>query len=233
MRKTVVLLLLLGLVNAVAFAGLDPGGFSAMWGATGTEHSRMNTMEPTPNGDGSFTLSETWDIPGNCIIDLDMIYDPDPYVIAGLSVTNNAAFAQTFIFSFTAPVNPSIPTASYYGGSVGGSYTIDGTDGMVSTVMGKPFYMGRIDGVGVLPFHADSSLWSAAAGESGLIAPVNSPLTNVGPAVASEIQIVYNLMLTPGETVTVNGNFAVVPIPEPAAIAIVGLGSVLLRRRNK
>jgi hypothetical protein len=178
--------------------------------------------------------TETWDIADNCLVVLDLTYDLDPYVLGGLSVTNNAAFTQSFMFTFSAPVSPALTPASNYSGSVSGSYTVDGTAGSVTTTGMMPLYMGRIDGADILPLYPAMQSWGSAAGESGSILAEEIPyLSATGPAVLSDIEIIIRFTLTPGETATLNGNFFVEPIPEPATMALLGLGAVLLGRRKR
>ena len=58
-------------------------------------------------------------------------------------------------------------------------------------------------------------------------------LSGSGPVGASELEILIRFTLTPGETATLNGNFFVEPVPEPATMTLLGLGAVLLRRRKR
>jgi hypothetical protein len=222
-------------VSLAAYADEELGGFGAMWGATGTENNQMNMMAPSNGGSGDvYTLSEMWDIPDNCEIAFDLTYKLDPYVLGGLSVTNNAAFNQSFMFTFDAPVSPAIATATNYSGGISGSYTVDGTAGSVSTTGMMPLYQARIDGADILSLYDAPQAWGSAAGESGAILAEEIPyLSATGPSVSSDLQIVIRFTLTPGETATLNSNFVVEPIPEPATMTLLGLGAVLLRRRKR
>ena len=211
------------------------GGFGAMWGADGTGNTGMNMMDPVLQPDGvTWKVSESWDITDNCLIDFDLTYDTDPYVLGALSVTNNALFDQSFMFSFTAPVAPVLAGPINYSGSVSGSYTVDETAGSVTTTGMMPLYMGRIDGGDILPLYMAPQSWGANAGDSGSILAEGIPyLSGSGPVGASELEILIRFTLTPGETATLNGNFVVEPVPEPATMTLLGLGAVLLRRRKR
>ena len=223
-------------LSLAAYADEELGGFGAMWGPDGTGNTGMNMKAPMLQPDGeTWMLSEVWDIPNNCLIDFDLTYDMDPYVLGGLSVTNNAGFDQSFMFTFDAPVSPAIATATNYSGGISGSYTVDGTAGSVSTTGMMPLYQARIDGADILSLYDAPQLWDdAAAGESGSILAEEIPyLSATGPAALSDLQIVIRFTLTPGETATLNGNFVVEPVPEPATMTLLGLGAVLLRRRKR
>lgn len=223
-------------VSLAAYADEELGGFGAMWGPDGTGNTGMNMMDPMLQPDGeTWMLSEVWDIPNNCLIDFDLTYDMDPYVLGGLSVTNNAGFDQSFMFTFDAPVSPAITTATNYSGGISGSYTVDGTAGSVSTTGMMPLYQARIDGADILSLYDAPQLWDdAAAGESGSILAEEIPyLSATGPAALSDLQIVIRFTLTPGETATLNSNFVVEPVPEPATMTLLGLGALVLGRRKR
>ena len=223
-------------VSLAAYADEELGGFGAMWGADGTGNTGVNMMDPMLQPDGeTWMLSEVWDIPNNCLIDFDLTYDMDPYVLGGLSVTNNAGFDQSFMFTFDAPVSPAITTATNYSGGISGSYTVDGTAGSVSTTGMMPLYQARIDGADILSLYDAPQLWDdAAAGESGSILAEEIPyLSATGPAALSDLQIVIRFTLTPGETATLNSNFVVEPVPEPATMTLLGLGALVLGRRKR
>jgi hypothetical protein len=98
-----------------------------------------------------------------------------------------------------------------------------------------PLYMARIDGVDTFPLYTAPQSWGTNAGDSGSIPAVGTgyPPTILGPSVSTDLEIVIRFTLTPGETATLNGNFFVEPVPEPATMTLLGLGAVLLRRRKR
>lgn len=171
---------------------------------------------------------------GGCSVELDMIYDEDPYVNGILVVTNNTAFDNVYTFVFTSPVNPAITPSTLYGGSMSGSYTDSDKDGsiLVSTVSPDPLFQGKIDGVDIFPIYSDPYSWTALniIGSGDILAD-GDWVDNPGPAATSSISIEYKFLLSAGDSVSLNGTFEV--IPEPATLSILCLGGLALLRKRK
>lgn len=163
---------------------------------------------------------------------LAFAYDPDPFVSGGLSVYNPSGVTQTYTFTFTSPVSPALVPNSLYGGSMSGSITAGtSTPATVSTAANTPLYWGMIDGTPVLPIYSDPASWTVSVPfGSGNIPAVTIATTNIGPQVLNDISLQFKFTLTPDDIVTMNGIFEV--IPEPATLALLGLGSLLLRKRR-
>jgi hypothetical protein len=167
-----------------------------------------------------------------CLSSLDFAYDADPYVTGGFSALNPTGVTQTYTFIFFSPVAPAITPTSLYGGSMSGSLTANGTvPATVATVAPDPLYWGIIDGVNVLPIYADPMSWSVNTQyASGTIAAVNVPTTNPYGPVNNSIAMQFKFTLTPGDIATMNGIFEV--IPEPATLALLGMGLLFLKKRT-
>ena len=188
MKKSLVLASIISLfcMSAVSFADMTPavGGLNAMWGATGSENtwdSMMMGSMVVDNGDGTFSVEGGWMEPENCTVDFTLLYEMDPFVQGGFSVTNNAGFAQTFVFAFNSPVAPMLTNPTVVDGSMSGSYSA-GPDGiLITTAPGTPLFEGFIDGASALSFYPDVSSWSGGPFASDNIAEQNA-IPSVGPS---------------------------------------------------
>lgn len=204
-----------------------------------TDGGLANTFWPTgtANGDGTYHYSGTFeDADGHWVLNLqDMLVKPDPYVNAVYGLTNNAGTTQNFTLVVSIPVTPQITPSSLMGGSTAGSVNDANFDGIgtVSTIAPSPFYMGTIDGVGVLPLHADPfSVSVPFAGGTANIPAVSAGLpgpTLPGPAVLTDIGITHRFSLTAHDTIGITSFFVV--IPEPASALLLGVLALVCRRR--
>ncbi len=167
-----------------------------------------------------------------CLSSLEFAFDADPYVTGGFSALNPTGVTQTYTFIFFSPVAPAITPTSLYGGSMSGSVTANNTvPAVVATVNPDPLYWGIIDGANVLPIYADPMSWTVNTQfASGTIAAVNVPTTNPYGPVNNSIAMQFKFTLTPGDIATMNGIFEV--IPEPATLALLGMGLLFLKKRT-
>ena len=234
-------------ISTIGFSNMTPttGGLTVEWGETGTEFGWNSWDAEIPvvdNGDGTFVIDDNmgWEQNGCDVGFIDLLYEMDPFVQGGFSVTNTAAFTQTFTFTFTTPISPMLTGSTLYGGSMSGSLTVDPINGgTVGTVTGTPLFEGFIDGASYLTFHptgswSDGGLLNGSGDDydgSASIPAGNQDVTLSGPSpVAIDLEIVFTFTLTPGDVATMNGRLEV--IPEPATMVLLGLGGLLLRRKK-
>lgn len=202
-------------------------------GSSGSETSTVGV--DIDESDGSFegsgeSTSTLWDadwrIEGNA----------DPVVFAFLSIRNTSATTQTYTFNVTVPVAPAITGPTKTSGIVEATLVSDGTAATLSSSGANPIYQASIDGVPFMSLlNAPFSLGAGAFGAANTSASFGLPgQTMVGPPALATISIDYVFRLTRGDSVTLNGNFVV--IPEPASCVLAGLGvlglALLARRRR-
>jgi len=98
----------------------------------------VDNLNGTFDYDGVMTANPDWDL------EWDMTVDPDPFVSAGFTFTNNTAVTSTFTVSVVLPIAPPIngPTL------IGGSTTVGVTDA-------------NFDGVGTLATAAPTAYYRA------------------------------------------------------------------------
>lgn len=185
--------------------------------------------------DGRLTLKDhvMWEgvLGGMANIELvDLEFDPDPFVLNNVLVTNTSGATQTYTIGTILPTTFAAP--SLISGSITTQVIDGGSDGATAAALpGSSIYKALIDGVTVATMQDDVFLVTAPA------EGVDNALDSFGPAVnavpvGSFIGITLTFSLTPGDTASILSRFDVVPIPEPATLTLLALGGVLLVRRR-
>lgn len=188
----------------------------------------------TPNGGDSWNYNGTWMENGwEVMVDIDA--DPDPFTDAFVSIKNTSGVTQTYIFTVTLPIAPSLSAPTLHGGSVAATLADSDFSGSATmAIVDQAMYVGQIDGIGVLsllppPVNAlnvniagDSNSINANAGLPGPTLPSGAVITSIG--------IEHKFTLTTGDRGQFNSTFIVTP--EPATICLLGLGGLLLRKRK-
>ena len=152
-----------------------------------------------------------------------MIYrNFDPEVNVDFVVQNTSTVTLNMVFTFEIPI-VAIAAPVTISGETAVTLTDTGGDPGAS-LAATSFYSGEIDGAGVQTIDISLGTPGNASGSFG-------PTALAATAANNTIAIVYNFSLTPGDTAEVTGRFTVVP--EPSAMALIGLGTLLIARRRR
>ena len=156
-------------------------------------------------------------------------FDPDPYVLNNVIITNTSGSQQTLSYNVTQPAALGAP--NLISGSITTQVIDGGQDGaIVAAQTGGSIYSALIDGVVVHTLQDDPFSVVAPAGG------VNNALASFGPdangtAVIQDIGITLIFELSPGDTASILSRFDVVP--EPATLSLLALGGLILLWRRR
>ncbi|MEC9374250.1 MAG: hypothetical protein VYC34_10420 [Planctomycetota bacterium] len=221
------------LVSAAAQAGMIEGPGLEVSLAVGGQTVLDFTADPDGQKGSTFSYgglasADDW------MLDWDAIADPDPFVNAGIVLTNNSGMTQTFTFTVILPIAPAVTPASLIGGTIQGGVTGDAGGGTVSSVGSDPIYRAIVDGgfVGAPAEMFSGRSVTVGAFQSGSFNPTeafgNMPIPSAaGPAANTSIGIELRFTLTPGDQASFTSSF-VLEIPSPGALALMGLAATAL-----
>lgn len=169
----------------------------------------------------------------------DMDVNPDPFIVGTLNLTNLSTTTEEFILTITLPTTP-FAGPNVMGGYFGAfTYTDANLDSSVTinTVGTNPFYQALVDGVVVQSL---GSFTLNAFGGPGIFGTASqqafgTPIpSDPAPAIASSIGTTIHFELSGGDRVSIPIRFEVSPVPEPATLALAGLGlAALIARRSR
>jgi PEP-CTERM motif len=192
---------------------------------------------PAQDADGGFELNGTreFDVLGSrAHVEIqELQFDPDPFVLNNILVTNTTASTQIFSAFVGLPTTFGAP--NFISGNVRTNVIDGGNDGAtVATQSPTALYQAQIDGTTVFSLQNHPFSVVAPAGGSNTLSASFGPTVNAVP-VTSNIGIQLRFTLTPGDTAAILSRFDVTAIPEPASAALIGIGLALvagIRRRH-
>jgi hypothetical protein len=173
-------------------------------------------------------------IPGVAAVTIrELEFDPDPFVLNNILVTNNSAATQIFTASVTLPTTFAAPNI------ISGGLTVSVIDGgnngaTLATTAGSQIYEAQIDGAGVATLFNHPFSLVAPTGSFNLTSSSFGPGASLVP-VTSTIGIVLRFSLTAGDSASILSRFDVV-IPEPASMTLGGvamLAALAVARRRR
>lgn len=203
-------------------------------GSTWDFQPTIDMFAPISGGPGfQMTSSPTFDIfGGRATITIETLaFDPDPFVLNNILVTNNTGSTQ--VFSAFVGIPTSFGAPNLISGVIELGVIDGGTDGAtVATATGDPIYQAQIDGVTIETLLNDP--YSLTAGSGG----ANNDLASFGPdfsniAVNATMGIQLRFSLTAGDTASILSRFDVVAVPAPGAVALLGVSAMCFRGRRR
>ena len=172
---------------------------------------------------------------GRADVTVDLLrYNPDPFVLNNILVTNTTTTPQ--IFSAFVGFPTTFPAPNLISGTITTSVIDRDLDGAtVASVSPTPIYQAQIDGVTVATMQNDP--FSLTTTQSTASSATFGPTASAVP-VTSNMGIQLRFSLTAGDTASILSRFDVTVIPEPASgAACVGMMLVVTgtfsRRRRR
>ena len=199
------------------------GSPSANWPSWSYRPTKESFSAPDSTGAYEYTGTLDQDIlQGRAHIKLlDLDFNPDPFVLNNVLVTNTTVTPQVYSVFVALPTLFGAPNT--ISGNVRTSVIDGGFDGAtISAVAGQSLYQAQIDFATVATLQNDPFSVVAPAGGSNTASATFGPSVS-GIPVATNIGVQLRFTLSAGDTASILSRFDVVPVPEPSTIALTSL----------
>lgn len=178
---------------------------------------------------GSFS-NEFWGLAWDCVV------NPDPFVDATITVTNNSLATQTFLVFMPLVIAPPVLPLTEMSGSV--SAVVTDSDfsgaGMLTATPAEPVYQGYIDTMAQMNARMWNPGYFLSPPGAGQSANDNNTFgSQVGPPAVNQIALRLMFNLSPGDSASVTGIFEIQPIPGPAGLSLLAIFAAFARRRRR
>ena len=172
---------------------------------------------------------------GGMQFDLGFNVNTDPSLSASVSVLNNSGGTQQFTALFTATgVGTSGNLTLTEGGISGGATSNTKAGATLAAPAGSAFYTALIDGAKYLPLlYPNPFSLPVPASMSANFADASFGPNQPGPAIVDSVGIKLDFTLTDQDSASMSGTFNLKPVPEPGTALLLGVGLVLMARRER
>ena len=171
---------------------------------------------------------------GGMNFNIGLNVDTDPKIFATVDVLNTAVATQQFTATFTLlGVGTSGSPTTALGGIAGGATDNDGNTATIAAVSGSAIISHLIDNAVFI----QGGLFPFSFTEPNPFESANFPDANFGPlaapAIVNSIGLKLDFTLTGQDSASMSGTWELKPIPEPGTALLLGLGLVLIARRER
>jgi hypothetical protein len=214
------------------------------WDMLDPEVAASTLSAPDANGVQTWDLTSPFTVGSYTVSDWAIQLKEDPFVTNNLTITNTSGVTSTFVATVILPI-PAFAYDTVVASSVGVTYTDSNGDGVLyfdvapATTIYNGFVgfpvstslltMNPIVPLGTFPIDSTSDCFPPGGGP-GCTAIASNGVTSlaVTPGVASVIGLTLTFQLAAGDSVGLTSRFEIVNVPEPATVALLGVGIAAL-----
>ncbi|MEO0964234.1 MAG: hypothetical protein AAFY08_03860 [Planctomycetota bacterium] len=225
--------------NTVTFVGGEVGSVAP----DGEGNISWSPLVDNDPGEFDFMMPDSWGVEflpveyNGVSTPAGAVFNPDPFVAYAIAFTNMTSSTMDFVFEFTINSSETIVNPE-----------IEGAVAVTLLDTGSADGVGITDGSASLGLGTESGLYNAIVDGTVVRSMLTSLVVPPNPNVtldtfANEVSAVdlnlndqfgirYAFSLTPGDTVTFNGSFELIPEPGAFALVAAGLGVIGFRHRS-